>query len=101
MDQDSEAISTLANHLQKVKPTPAEAGFLVHFAFKLGARRAIDFAAFFEERDPELSSLKLKQAELFGKSQVLGTKKDWASVAKTVHQLASVEAGFRSALLTC
>ena len=57
---DEEAINTLAKHVKNGKVSPSERGFMVFFSFKLGARRALDFASFFGSRHSRLASLKEK-----------------------------------------
>jgi hypothetical protein len=66
---DAKAITTLQKHVEQGRVSPAERGFMVHFSFKLGARRALDFASFFGSKHSELAGLKQKHAELFGALQ--------------------------------
>jgi hypothetical protein len=73
---------------------------MVHFAFKLGARRALDFASFFGSKHPELAQLKEKQAELFGTMQSLAVQRKWTQVASSLKQLAQVETEFRDTLFS-
>lgn len=46
--------------------TGEQRGHLTHFALPLGAKRALDYAAFFDRRAPNLAKLKRRQAALFG-----------------------------------
>jgi hypothetical protein len=73
---------------------------MVFFSFKLGARRALDFASFFGPRHLELATLKERQAELFGSMQALAVQRKWSHVADLLESLAEVETEFRSALLS-
>jgi hypothetical protein len=95
-----DAILTCADHVQGGEISPQEAGHMTGFAFRLGARRALDFAAFFDRRDAELAALKRRQAELFGRCHVLAIREDWTSLAGALGQLADVESEFRAALCT-
>jgi len=97
---DTKAITTLSEHVKQDKVSPAERGFMVFFAFKLGARRALDFASFFGSKNPELARLKEKQAELFGALQTFAVQKKWTKVADSLQQLAQVETEFREALIS-
>jgi hypothetical protein len=73
---------------------------MVHFSFKLGARRALDFASFFGSKHPELARLKEKQAELFGALQLFAVQRKWTHVADFLGQLAQVETEFRDGLFS-
>ena len=95
---DAKAITTLQKHVEQEKVSPAERGFMVHFAFKLGARRALDFASFFGSKNPELARLKEKQAEVFGILQSSAVQKKWTQVANSLEQLAQLETEFRDTL---
>ena len=97
---DIQAINTLAKHVKNGKVSPAERGFMVFFSFKLGARRALDFASFFGSRHPELAGFKEKQAELFGSMQAFAVQRKWGRVADSLEQFAQVETEFRSALMS-
>jgi hypothetical protein len=97
---DSQAIHVLAKHVKNDKVSPAERGFMVFFSFKLGARRALDFASFFGPRNPELAGMKQKQAELFGAMQALAVKRKWGHVADLLEQLAQLEAEFHDSLIS-
>ena len=97
---DAKAIATLQAHVKLGKVSPAERGFMVHFSFKLGARRALDFASFFGSRRTDLAGLKEKQAELFGALQSYAVQKKWTRVADSLERLAQVETEFRDALIS-
>jgi hypothetical protein len=96
---DREAILTVARHVKVDKITPAERGFMVYFSLKLGARRALDFARFFSERNPDLALLKRKQAELFGRCQSEAVERRWSQVGESLTELADIEHQFRGALM--
>jgi hypothetical protein len=97
---DAAAITTLQKHLKQGKVSPAERGFMVHFSFKLAARRALDFASFFGSKQPELARLKEQQAEIFGALQAFAVQRKWTHVADSLEQLAQVETEFRHALIS-
>jgi hypothetical protein len=97
---EAKAITTLQKHVEQGRVSPAERGFMVYFSFKLGARRALDFASFFGSRNPELAGLKEKQAELFGALQSSAVQRKWNHVADTLEQLAQVETEFRDAIIS-
>jgi hypothetical protein len=74
-------------------------GHLVNFALQLGARRALDYAAFFDARDPELASAKRRQALLFGQGHTRAVADHWGNLAITLEELADVEDILEAALL--
>ena len=94
-----EAILTCAKRMQSGKASQDEVGQLIHFALPLGAKRALDFASFFDFRDGDLAVLKRQQAKLFGKSHTLAVGKDWPSLAKELQKLGDIEEKFRRILL--
>jgi len=96
---DGEAILTLARHVKNDKLSPAERGFMVFFSLKLGARRALDFASFLEQRDPELAELKRIQSRLFGQCQSHAVQRDWNRLAESLTELADTEKKFRDAIM--
>jgi hypothetical protein len=73
---------------------------MVHFSFKLAARRALDFASFFGSKQPELARLKEQQAEIFGVLQASAVQRKWTHVADSLEQLAKVETEFHHALIS-
>ena len=83
----------------RVEVPPSTAGFLTGFAFKLGARRALDYAAFLKPHDGELAALKRNQAELFGQCHMCAIRADWPALAERLGALADVETAFRTTLL--
>jgi len=94
-----EAIFRCANQVRQGNVAPQLKAHLADFMLKLSARRALDFASFFNPRAPTLAALKCKQAELFGKSHTLAVRESWASLADTLQGLADIEEEFRTALL--
>ncbi len=94
-----DAILACADHVRSGKISPPEVGHMVYFAFKLGAKRALDFATLFDFRDTDLAALKRRQAELFGGCHTLAAARNWPSLADILQQLADVEEEFRVTLL--
>ncbi|MCC7367113.1 MAG: hypothetical protein IT306_01750 [Chloroflexi bacterium] len=78
--------------------SPRLTGHLTTFALQLAARRACDFAAFFNGRAPDLSRLKEQQAALFGRSHTLLVRQDWIRLAEQLTELAHVEDEFQEAI---
>lgn len=94
-----EAILTSAQRFQNQKATREEIDHLIYFALPLGARRALDFASFFDFRDANLASLKRRQAKLFGRCHTLAVAKEWTLLAESLKELAEIEEDFKSKLL--
>ena len=97
---DGQAINTLGKHVKNDKVSPAERGFMVFFSFKLGARRALDFANFFGSRHPELAGMKERQAELFGAMQVFAVQRKWGHITDSLEQLAQIESEFHDSVMS-
>lgn len=95
-----DAIEASAQALLAGAPTEEQVAHLVFFAFKLGARRAIDFARFLREGDRGLAELKARQAELFGLCHTLAVDHRWAELARALAELGDVEDSFRATLLS-
>lgn len=94
-----EAILACADRFQNQKATKQEIDHLVYFALPLGAKRAFDFAYFFDFRDDDLAALKREQAKLFGRCHTLAVAQDWFPLAKALKKLAEIEKEFRIQLL--
>lgn len=94
-----EAILKAAVRFENKDFTKEEVDHLRYFALPQAARRALDFASFFDFRDVDLASLKRRQARLFGESHTFAVAEDWSSSAKKLQELAEVEEEFRTKLL--
>jgi len=70
-------------------------GHLLKFSLPLGARRALDYASFFNPHNKKLGKLKYEQASLFGRAVVLGKQNKWLQIAETMDTLADVESRFK------
>lgn len=95
----SPAIRRLASCAGEGSLPPQLAGFMVGFLFQLAARRALDYASFFEQRYPDLAEAKREQAILFGRCHTLAARRDYAGLAGKLNRLAEVEERFRTTLL--
>lgn len=95
----SAAILRLAQMVRSGELTPMLAGHLRGFAFPVGARRALDFAAFFRGRRPELTTLKIEQAEMFGRAQSQFTRESWEGTADALTELARAENRIRDLIV--
>lgn len=93
------AILSMAERVEERKITQSEIEHLTYFALQLGAKRALDYASFFDFYDLDLAALKYQQAELFGRSHTFLVAKNFQSFAKELRKLAEVEDEFRIKLL--
>lgn len=94
-----EAINIKANEFKNKKITNREMSHLIYFAFPLAARRAQDFAKYFNNRNGVISTLKEKQSRLFGKCQTLATLNRLDDVADTLKIIADIEDHIRTSIL--
>jgi hypothetical protein len=86
------AIRELAKHLAPGGVGEGERGLLTAFTFPLGARRALDYAAFFAGGgDGELAAAKQGQARLLGECLLAANRDDWSGVAGALEALADLE----------
>jgi hypothetical protein len=91
-------VRALAKRLRPGQVDEGERGFLTAFTFPLGARRALDYGAFFERGgDAELSAAKQGQARLLGDCLLAANRGDWSRVADALDALAELEDGFERA----
>ncbi|MBA9088190.1 hypothetical protein FHR92_004686 [Fontibacillus solani] len=93
-----DAITTLQRHVQGGKIEPGLQGHLTHFAFQVGARRALNYSEFFQPENPRLSELKLMQSEVFGTCHSLAVRGDWHAVGESIRSLGEFEEQFRELL---
>jgi hypothetical protein len=85
-------IRALAKHLRPGQVAEGERGFLAAFTFPLGARRALDYAAFFAGGgDARLAAAKQGQARLLGDCLLAANRDDWPPVADALDRLADLE----------
>jgi len=92
------AILALAQYVHEGPVTASQRAFMAQFSFRLGARRALDFASFFEKQEPGLAALKRTQAESFGRCHTFSAYADWPSLSRELHGLAEVEEKFHESL---
>jgi hypothetical protein len=93
------AIRACAADLAAGTASPQLHGFLVYFALKLGARRALDYANFFDGVDASLAADKREQANAFGLAHCAALRKEWAKLGELFEQLARIETHIRDRLL--
>jgi hypothetical protein len=85
------AVCALAKHLPG-QVAEGERGSLTASTFPLGARRALDYAAFFAKGgDAELAAAKQGQARLLGECLLAANRDDWSRVADALDELADLE----------
>ena len=89
------AILFLAGRAKNNELSEGEKEHLINFALPLGAKRAIDYAIFFENHNVELSDLKNMQSILFGETYSFAVGGEWHATADTLAKLADVEEEFR------
>jgi len=94
-----EAILQVAQKISDKGLTEGELGHFIYFALPLGAKRALDYASFFDYKHKELASIKRKQAQLFGEAHTRAVAKNWSLLEKSFKQLADAEEEFRNSLL--
>lgn len=87
-----EVVRRLAGELRAGQVPPGYGAFLAGFSFPLGARRALDYAGFFEQGgDAALAAAKRAQARLFGRCLQAANRGDWPRVAGALEALARHE----------
>lgn len=94
-----EAVLKAASRFKNQNFTQEEIDHFRYFAVPVGAKRALDFAAFFARRSPKLADLKSEQARLFGKSQSLISAKDWRKLSYALKEYTDIENRFKTLLL--
>lgn len=95
-----DAIRWKASLIRSGNIDDGEKGHFIHFAFPLGARRALDFSNFFSNRNEQLAYLKKKQAQLFGQCQTFAMTDQWDEVAQTLDLIAAAEHDIETAILS-
>lgn len=78
--------------------TPAQRGHLTRFALPLGVKRALDYADFFEARQPSLARLKRDQAAGFGRWLSCVMSDDPNGAVGALRDVAALEGRFRDQL---
>lgn len=94
-----EALLALASAVETGTLTPRQRGHLTFFGLPLGAKRALDYAAFFKERAPGLAEAKRRQAEVFGACQVALTGGKATEASDRLTELAALESVIKDAIL--
>lgn len=94
-----EVFSAVAQKVAVSGLSDLEIGHLTHFALPLAARRAADFAEFFQPFDDGLANLKKEQALAFGRSHTLLMRRGYKDFASQLRDLAESGENFRQKLL--
>jgi len=94
-----DAIAQTAERAESGAISEDELGHFVYFALPLGAKRALDFASFFDQRHAELASIKRQQAEQFGHAHTYALAKKWSFLSESLKKLGDLEQQFRDTLL--
>lgn len=93
-----QAIHAAAQCFTDGTPPAALVGALSHFTLPVGAKRALDYAAFFQSFASSLAEQKWQQAQILGAAQTAVTGGDWPRVATMLRALAQSEARFAEAM---
>jgi len=94
-----DAIFRVAEKVKRDGLTEDKLGHFIYFALPLGAKRALDFASFFDYQNEKLAYLKREEAQLFGEAHTRAVEKNWVLLSKALVQLAEVEGKFQIELL--
>jgi len=94
-----DALQALAKAARDDTLDPGRRGHLLYFALPLGAKRALDYAAFFDKRAPKLAEMKRRQAELFGACHTALGAGAMEKVAHQLDALAGLEPEIKQAIL--
>lgn len=88
---DGALIRDWAQTMERQGFNPGQMGHLTRFALPLGAKRAMDYAAFFAPFRPALAEIKQRQARAFGACHSQTLAQDWRAAAQTLLVLADIE----------
>lgn len=87
----STAIRRVADRIEAEALQQEEYGHLSRFALQLGAKRALDFASFFNPQYSTLANLKYHQSQVFGEAHSSLVGKNWNRTSVLFRQLADLE----------
>ena len=85
------AITALAEKTKSQSLPRFQVHLMKTFHFCLGARRALDYAAFFEGRNPQLAEIKSDQAQSLGNCHRHVAEANWDRLAIELNRLAESE----------
>lgn len=94
-----EAIENTAERIRNNNLEKGELEHFIYFALPLGSKRALDFAAFFDQDNKKLAKLKRKQAEKLGFAHTNAKSEDLGPLSDCLNGLAKLEEKFRNKLL--
>ncbi|MEO8557875.1 MAG: hypothetical protein ABI439_02345 [Rhodospirillales bacterium] len=102
-DEQNETIDgALIRHWAKTAShgefTDSVIGHLTHFALPLGAKRALDYATFFNAHHAALADLKHQQAVAFGACHSAMMKKSWREAGDRLLRIADLEEAIAQAI---
>jgi len=96
---NGKAIRYLSELVQKGGLQGYQENFLTGFALPLGVKRATDYAVFFNRYNLQLSEIKTRQADIFGKAQTLLMDKNYDEFRGLLNQLADIEDEIRKSFI--
>jgi len=94
-----EAMVLLATLTAAGKLNRMQRGHLTHFVVPLGAKRALDYACFFQPHHATLHRLTTEQAKIFGTLQGYLVKEEWEGAGAEFAKLAELEGSIKDAVL--
>jgi len=95
-----DAILIVADRIESEALSQEDIGHLARFALQLGAKRALDFAAFFAPHSQTLADLKYSQSRVFGEAHSCLLRKDWSGTAHQFRQLADLTEKIQGQILS-
>lgn len=94
----SDAITELKRYILGGDISLELIGHLTHFAFQVGARRALNFSEFLQSENDGLAKIKLLQSDVYGRCHSLAVNGDWFMVGEALSKLAELEDKFQEAV---
>lgn len=94
-----DALLNTVDRLRSNQVSEGELTNFMYFVFQLGAKRALDFAKFFDYKDKDLAELKRKQSEILGQAHTYCVARQIKDLATALEELADVEEQFKTTLL--
>ena len=87
----SAAIRMVADRIEAEAISREEDSHLSRFMLQLGAKRALDFASFFNPHNRTLANLKYHQSRVFGEAHSSLVGRNWSHTSVLFRQLADLE----------
>jgi hypothetical protein len=95
-----DALLALADIVERGSLSAAQREHLIYFALPLGAKRALDYAAFFAGHHDLLQQLKQEQAKEFGTCLTSVVASNWNDAGLSLRKLAEIEASIKNDILS-